>query len=116
MPAPVIDAYQFGRVVVDGVAYTKDIIIFPDRVQENWWREEGHSLTIGDLETVFIAKPSLLIIGLGASSRMHIPEATLAAIRKFGIQVTAIPTREACAIYNEAKDRERVIASLHLTC
>jgi len=111
-----IDAYQFGKVVVDGAAYTQDIIIFPDRVLENWWREEGHSLTAGDLETVFIAKPSLLIIGLGASSRMHIPAETLAAIRDVGIRVKALPTREACALYNEVKDGEHVIAGLHLTC
>ena len=116
MPSPTIDDYQFGRIVVSGESYTGDIIIFPDHVQANWWREEGHSLTVDDLETVFTVHPSLLIIGLGASSRMHIPEETLAVIRVAGIRVTALPTREACALYNELKDSECVIAGLHLTC
>jgi hypothetical protein len=116
MSSPGVDDYQFGRIVVDGQTYTADIIIFPDHVQSDWWREEGHSLTVGDLGMVFIAKPSLLIIGLGASSRMHIPDETLEAIRNFGIQLTALPTREACALYNEVKDGEFVIAGLHLTC
>ena len=116
MPAPVIDAYQFGRVVVDGVVYTQDIIIFPDRVQENWWREAGHSVSVSDLETIFKATPSHLILGLGSASRVHIPDETLEAIQKIGIQVTALPTNEACVLYNEAKDKERVIAGLHLTC
>ena len=116
MPAPMIDAYQFGRVVVDGAVYTKDIIIFPDRVQENWWREAGHSVSVGDLETIFKAKPSHLILGLGAASRVQIPAETLAAIMEADIDVTALPTGEACNLYNEMKDRERVIAGLHLTC
>ena len=116
MSSPTIDDYQFGRIVVDGQTFNRDIIIFPDHVQSDWWREEGHSLSVGDLETVLTVNPSLLIIGLGASSRMHIPDETLAAIRKFGIQVIALPTREACALYNEMKDSEYVIAGLHLTC
>jgi len=116
MPAPILDAYQFGRIVVDGVAYTQDIIIFPDRVQENWWREAGHSVSVGDLETIFTAKPSHLILGLGAASRVQIPTETMEAIMEAGIDVTALPTREACYLYNEMKDQERIIAGLHLTC
>ncbi len=116
MPAPMIDAYQFGRVVVDGAVYTQDIIIFPDRVQENWWREEGHSVSVGDLETIFKAKPSYLILGLGSVSRVQIPDETMAAIMEAGIDINALPTGEACYLYNEMRDRKRVIAGLHLTC
>ena len=116
MPAPMIDAYQFGRIVVDGQTFTKDIIIFPDRVQENWLREAGHSVSVGDLETIFKAKPSHLILGLGSASRVQIPDETMAAIMEADIDVTALPTGEACYLYNEIKDRERVIAGLHLTC
>jgi hypothetical protein len=116
MPPPTIVDYKFGRIVVDGAAYTQDIIIFPDRVQENWWREAGHSVSVGDLETIFKAKPSHLILGLGTASKVQIPAETMTAIMEADIDVTALPTGEACYLYNEMKDRERVIAGLHLTC
>lgn len=35
-----INSYDFGRIVVDGKAYTSDVIIFPDRVNSYWWRKE----------------------------------------------------------------------------
>ena len=39
-----IDRYAFGNIVIDGKAYTKDVIIFPDRVYSPWWRKDGHFL------------------------------------------------------------------------
>jgi hypothetical protein len=39
-----IDAYHFGWMVVDGKAYTSDVIIFPDRVKANCGvRKDTHS-------------------------------------------------------------------------
>ena len=29
-----IEDYRFGRIVVNGRAYTSDVIVFPDRVKE----------------------------------------------------------------------------------
>ena len=31
-----IDDYRFGRIVIDGRAYTSDLILLPHRVVENW--------------------------------------------------------------------------------
>jgi len=39
----VIDGYSFGRIVVEGKEYTSDLIIYPDHIQGDWWREEGAS-------------------------------------------------------------------------
>ena len=49
-----IEDYRFGRVVIDGRAYTSDVIVFPDRVKDNWWRNEGHELCPADLWRLFI--------------------------------------------------------------
>jgi len=43
-PAPRIEAYRFGRISIDGRAYTGDLIICPDGIRTDWWRPEGHSL------------------------------------------------------------------------
>src|ERR687887_2322633 len=47
-----LEDYSFGRVTVDGSEQTRDLIVLPDRVVTNWWRRDGHSLAIEDLEGV----------------------------------------------------------------
>jgi hypothetical protein len=44
MIPPKIDSYKFGRIVIDGQAYSRDVIILPDRVIRDWWRDSGHIL------------------------------------------------------------------------
>ena len=44
-----IDSYEFGRIVVDGRAFSQDIILLPDGIQDSWWRLEGHRLQIPDV-------------------------------------------------------------------
>ena len=39
---PKIDDYDFGRIVVDGLEQTRDVILLPGRVVLNWWRQDGH--------------------------------------------------------------------------
>lgn len=114
--APKVDAYRFGNIVIDGETYTKDVIIFPDRVRSDWWRTKGHSLALEDLVEVMEANPQTLVVGLGAFGRMEIPERTHSAIESAGIKLISAATEQACEAYNEARDRETVIAALHLTC
>jgi hypothetical protein len=47
-----IDHYEFGRIVVDGREDTRDLIILPDRVVRNRWRQEGHALVVDDFDEV----------------------------------------------------------------
>ena len=47
-----IDSYQFGEIVISGKEYSSDVIIFPDRVIDNWWRETGHELCLEDITEV----------------------------------------------------------------
>jgi hypothetical protein len=113
---PVINSYQFGRIEIDGETYRRDVIIFPDRVVPNWWREQGHSLGLDDLRAVVEERPELLIIGLGRYARMTIPKETQLALRQHGIELLELPTHEACEQYNQLADTRSVVAALHLTC
>ena len=116
MDTPKIESYRFGKIVIDGESYQKDVIIFPEGVQPNWWRAQGHSLCMEDLKDVLAAQPKTLILGTGTFGRMNIPTETLAGIEAVGIQVLAHKTEKACKIYNQRKDDGGVIAALHLTC
>lgn len=113
--SPTIEDYRFGRIRIDGQEYTKDVILFPDHVQPNWWRENGHSLVMEDLDTVLERQPKLLIVGRGAHGRMNIPEETLQVLRQRGIEVQAAETDRAVELYRK-KSGVNVVAALHLTC
>lgn len=112
-----VEEYKFGRIKVSGREYYSDIIIFPDEILSNWWRKEGHSLCLEDLEEVIKRKPKILIIGNGYSGVMRVPGSVIEELKRMGIEVIVKHTREAVKEYNRlAKAGEKVAAALHLTC
>ena len=110
-----IAEYSFGRVVVDGVEETRDVIVLPGRVVRNWWRRDGHALVLDDLADVLDELPGRLVVGTGAYGRMVPDPAALEALRERGVEVEALPTADAVRIYG-AGDPRRTAAALHLTC
>ena len=111
-----IDSYSFGQIVIGGRKYTSDVIIFPDRVQGDWWRDEGHELNLRDIAGVMEENPEILLVGTGAPGLMKVlPEVEREAESR-NIQLIVQPTGEACEIYNQLSPTQRVVAALHLTC
>ena len=112
-----IDAYQFGRIVIDGAEYIQDVIILPERVEASWWRREGHHLHIEDLATVLADPPKVLIVGRGFAGVMQVPSALVKALEALGIEVHVANSREAVKLYNElAPTNPSLAAAIHLTC
>jgi len=112
-----IDAYDFGRMVVDGETYTGDLILLPDDVLPDWRRRHGHTLLEDDLEEVFAAGPDLFVIGTGAYGRMTVPEETWEALQKAGIESVIEKTAKAVQAYNRlAEEGHHLAAAFHLTC
>lgn len=110
-----LESYRFGRIVVDGEEHTSDLIVLPDRVVADWWRKEGHSLALEDLEEVQDELPERLIVGCGAHGRLEPDPGVIEAVRKRGIEVETHQTGEAVRRYGES-DARRTAAALHLTC
>jgi len=110
-----IDAYEFGRIVVDGQEETQDLILVTDRVVRNWWRRDGHRLVLDDLQDVLEELPERLLIGTGAHGRLRPDPAALDRLRARGITVEALPTATAVCRYGEL-DPAHTAAALHLTC
>jgi hypothetical protein len=110
-----LEGYSFGRILVDGEEHTRDLIVLPDRVVPNWWRREGHSLVMEDLEEVQDDLPERLIVGCGAHGQLRPHPAVVEALRERGIEVETLHTDEAVRRYDESDER-RTAAALHLTC
>jgi hypothetical protein len=110
-----IDHYEFGRIVVDGREETSDLIILPDRVMRNWWRRDGHTLVLDDLDEVLAELPSHLVVGTGANGRMRPDPDTIHQLRERGLTVETLPTGQAVRRFVEL-DPAGTAAALHLTC
>jgi hypothetical protein len=113
-----IESYSPGHVVVDGVELNRDVIVLPDRVLPNWWRRDGHSLVIEDLEDVLDELPERLIVGCGYAGRLEPDPSVIEALARRGVKIEALPTADAVARFEEleARDPAVVAAALHLTC
>lgn len=111
-----IDSYDFGRIVINGRRYTTDLIVFPDRVKDGWWRKEGHNLHIEDLDEAVQDTPEVLIVGTGHSGLMKIPAETREYVESKEIELIAQRTAEACKTFNRLVKSKKVVAALHLTC
>ncbi len=112
-----IDSYSFGYIVINGKAYTSDVIIYRDHVDASWWRKEGHSLDPTDLADILKSKPDVLIIGTGYAGIMTVPKKTVAHIASHGVEVKIDRTSKAVELYNALQEKkENVIAALHITC
>ena len=112
-----IDSYDFGQIVIDGRRYTSDVIVFPDRVRDGWWRKEGHRLHVEDIDrTVEEEKPEVLVVGTGYSGLMKVLPETEKYLKSKGIELIVQSTREACKTFDRLVKSKKVIAALHLTC
>ena len=107
-PIPRIEGYRFGHLVVDGEEQTRDVIVLPKRVVTNWWRAEGHRLTIADLEGVLDELPERMIVGTGAYAQMRPDAEALEQLRQRGIEVQVLPTpRQSTATASSARAARR---------
>jgi len=112
-----IESYSFGSVSVDRRRYTSDLVIYPDNIQADWWRKDGHRLQLEDIPEVLKNPPEVLVVGRGDSARMVVDAKVESELEKRGVQLIAEPTQAACDKFNELSGEGRnVVAALHLTC
>ena len=112
-----IEAYDFGRIIIHGMTYTNDLVILGQRIKENWWRKEGHALHTSDIKDVVEEfAPDVVIIGTGYRGLMKVSSETRLYVQNKGIELLVEKTKEACELVNTLSKSKRVLAGLHLTC
>jgi hypothetical protein len=111
-----IESYDFGRMDVDGRTYTSDLIIFPDRVNDSWWRKSGHNLCLKDIEEVLKEKPEVLVVGTGFHGIVSVEEEVKSHAQSQGIELIIEKTKKAVQSFNEFTSKKKTIGAFHLTC
>lgn len=116
---PRIESYSFGRMIVDGKEYTRDLVVSWRGVENpSWWRKEGHALYFEDIrDVVDRMEPEALVVGTGYYGFMEVREEVREYLGERGIELVVSNTREACEKFNELVERGvRVVGAFHLTC
>ena len=112
-----IDTYRFGEMVVEGVTYHNDIIVFPQYVLDSWWRKKGHEVHFEDLGEIWKQKDTeVLVIGKGEPGYMDINLETKKVLESRGVEVVVLPTKQAWKAYNTLRETRTVVGAFHLTC
>ena len=112
-----IESYDFGRIAINGIVYTKDVIITGDKTIAGWVRKEGHLLQVADIsQAIEESAPEVAIVGTGYNGMMSVPEETRLYFQRKGIDLLVEKTQEACDLFNALSKTKRALAALHLTC
>ena len=113
-----IEKTTFGSMTIKGRTYTTDLMIFPDgSIQDQWWRVEGHRLTLADISVLVNRKPTLIIAGMGVYGRMKAEKGLKEALADQGVELYTAWTKAAAGQFNTViKKQSNVAACFHLTC
>ncbi|MCG3220103.1 MAG: Mth938-like domain-containing protein [Candidatus Heimdallarchaeota archaeon] len=112
-----VESFRFGKIVINGQKYNKDLIVFPNEVKTNWWRKDGHSLCLEDLTTLDEIKTDFLVVGIGSAGVMKVPSEVIQSLNQKEIDVIVLKTPEAVEEYNRlANEGKQVAGAFHLTC
>lgn len=111
-----ISAYDFGRMCIQGTWYTKDLRICEATVFPHWWRKNGHTCALADVEDLFDNQPELLLLGQGTPGLMCADRQLTDFLHNRGIQLIQQPTAEAIVTFNALYQKTGLVAGFHLTC
>ncbi|MDZ7295312.1 MAG: Mth938-like domain-containing protein [candidate division KSB1 bacterium] len=112
-----VESYRFGRIVIDGTAYERDVLVRPGVLDPNWWRKEGHKLQPADIEEVLREdRPEVLVVGTGKYGLMKVAPETKKLLEELGIELVAEHTEGAVETFNSLEGKKRVVGAFHLTC
>jgi hypothetical protein len=110
----------FGEIEIEGRRYPHDVVIDRGRVTKRhkapskpFRGDDGHT-PLSASETIPWGG-SRLVIGTGADGRLPITPDLLDEARRRGIELSVLPTADACRLLQSA-ERRTVRAILHVTC
>ena len=112
-----IQDFSFGKMVISGKTYTKDLKIGGDTIIFPWWRKEGHRVVLEDVEDLLKHDIEILILGQGEPGMMKSDISLKNYLKNKKITLIEKPTKDAISEFNTLIRKGRKIAAgFHLTC
>ena len=112
-----IEKYNFGRIVINGQTFSKDLKIIQGKIIHPWQRDKGHNVDQKDITDVLKANPEIFILGKGKPGMMKSTANLRQILSQEGIKLIEEPTAKAVQSFNQLLKQGRdVAAGLHLTC
>lgn len=115
-----VDAYEFGRITIDGVAYEHDVVIEAGSIRKrkkgpskDRKGEFGHT-PLTAAEAIPWEAPRLWV-GTGAMGRLPVAEDVRQEARRRGVELLIKTTPEMVTLINESLPPETNVI-LHVTC
>jgi hypothetical protein len=113
---PAVYSYSFGKIVVDGVEYRNDIILFWNGKVEKWWRKEGHHVCLEDINSILESEPEVVVFGTGKHGVMKVGKDVINALKDRGIECIELISDRAVEEFNNLVKSKRAVLAIHLTC
>ncbi|HEY9071118.1 MAG TPA: Mth938-like domain-containing protein [Candidatus Ozemobacteraceae bacterium] len=116
-PAGPIEEVRWGWVRIAGTDHPKDIRCIGIEVSP-WTDRKGHLLEAAMITGLDTATIDILILGMGVDAAIRPAPGLFEKLKEQGFrEVVALPTREACARFNELhRTGKRVALLAHSTC
>ncbi len=111
-----IESYSFGKMKINGDLYSKDLIVFPDRIDSSWRRKSGHCLEWEDVQDILEENPQVLVAGTGFAGRMKVHENLIRKCRELDIELIIKKTKTAVKEFNKHCSCKKTCGAFHLTC
>ena len=112
-----ITDFSFGRIVANGQIFNHDIKIVQSTLLPDWWRKNGHTVDIEDVEDILDDNPEILVIGQGQPGYMKISDALREHLAHRNVKLIEAPTAEAIETFNRLhKEGRRVAGGFHVGC
>jgi uncharacterized protein len=105
-----IRGYESGRISINGVAYTRSLIVTPERVEADWTPGQFEAMRPEHFASVVAWGPEIMLIGTGTTLRFPPMEIRrVFAEAQIGLEI--MDTAAACRTYNIITAEGRRVAA-----
>lgn len=102
--------YGVGYVMINQVRYDRNLVVFPDRIIENWCIRNSGRFAIDDFDEILTYQPEIILLGTGEAQRFPSPQLIKAMLNaRIGLEV--MDTFSACRTYNILSTEGRRVAA-----
>ncbi len=102
--------YGVGYVIINQVRYERNLVVFPDRIIENWHIGNTRQLAIDDFEEILMYQPEIILLGTGGALQFPDPK-LIRTMLNSGTGLEVMDTYSACRTYNILSTEGRSVAA-----